>query len=526
MVRITIYSILTIVLMVSCRTTRNGTSTANPNIILILADDLGVGDIQRHYPENKILTPYLDQLVDEGISFTDAHSSSAVCSPTRYGILTGRYNWRSPLQEWVLSCYEPPLIEKERTTLPEALKAQGYQTACIGKWHLGWNWPGELAGERMQEKNAMKDRKWDFTKPITGGPIDHGFDYFFGLEAPNYPPFTWIENDRVLELPVSSYHFDPSEGVVMPKYFNGSPMALDWKFNRILGDLTAKAVDYIQTRSKSDQPFFLYYSMTSPHEPVVPSEKFKGKSGIAPIADFVMETDWSVGQIVKAVREAGISENTLIIFTADNGHSDYTGWDDLVKAGHMPSGPFRGHKKDIWEGGHRVPFIVKWEGVVEEGDVSDQLICLTDLYATFCELTTGKPPPADEAEDSFSFLNILYNKSEVTERNHLVSHSVRGEFAYRKKNWKIVFRVPDANAGFWEDLEIARGNPAKIELYNLKYDIGEVHDSLAWYPDLSLELQDEFRRIINRGTSRNGRRQDNDVKVSFDTLQTARWAVK
>ncbi|MCF8346391.1 MAG: arylsulfatase [Bacteroidales bacterium] len=517
---------ITLFTQLQCSTNRSVEKLNTPNIIVILADDFGVGDIQRHYPENKIPTPHLDQLVDEGVSFTDAHSSSAVCSPTRYGLLTGRYNWRTPLQEWVIACYEPPLIKKERTTLPEILQYNGYHTACVGKWHLGWNWPGDRPGERLEERNVLKNYQWDFSKPITGGPTDHGFDYYFGVEAPNYPPFTYIENDRVVELPKSQYHFDPDEGVVMPRFFDGSPMAPGWKFDRILSDLTEKAVEYIHTQSKSDQPFFLYFSMTSPHEPVVPSEQFKGKSGIAPIADFVMETDWSAGQIINAVRNAGISENTIIIFTADNGHSDYTGWDDLVKAGHMPSGPYRGHKKDIWEGGHRVPFIARWDGVIEEGSVSEQLVCLTDLYATFNELIAGKQPSQDEAEDSFSFLDILTGKAVVSERDHLVSHSVRGEFAYRKANWKMVYRVPDRGLGLWEELDSARGKPACVELYNLKDDIGEAHDSLAFYPELARELQGEFKNIVERGTSRKGRPQANDVEVSFEKLQTARWADK
>ncbi len=310
-----------------------------PNIVVILADDFGVGDIQAHYPDNKIPTPHLDRLVREGTSFTDAHSPSAVCSPTRYGLLTGRYSWRTALQEWVVAAYEPPLINADRPTLPGFLRDHGYTTACIGKWHLGWNWPGPQPSRRIEAPNGQKGYEWDFTKPIKGGPIERGFDYFFGLDLPNLPPFTWIENDRIVTQPTGQYVHDPTEGVVMPRSFEGCPIAPGWKFDDILPELTRRAVARVHELAGKDKPFFLFVSQTSQHEPVVPSQRFKGKSGIAPIADFVMETDWSAGQVLKAVDDAGIADNTLVIFTADNGHSHYTGWPDLINAGHLPSGP-------------------------------------------------------------------------------------------------------------------------------------------------------------------------------------------
>jgi arylsulfatase A-like enzyme len=291
------------------------------------------------------------------------------------------------------------------------LKENGYATACIGKWHLGWNWQGDQQSVRLEEPNGLDAYKWDYEKPISGGPIDHGFDYYFGTHVPNFPPFTFIENDRVVVQPTAQYHYQENpDHVVMPRGFEGSPMAPDWKFEKILPEITKRAVDYIHEHSRSDAPFFLYFSMTSPHEPIVPSEPFVGKSGIAPIADFVMETDWSAGQIMEAVEASGISENTMIIFTADNGHSHYTGWEDLMAAGHLPSGPYRGHKADIWEGGHRVPLVVKWPDKIKPGSSNDQLICLTDIYDT-CNQILGADNLGDhEAEDSFSFLNILVGK--------------------------------------------------------------------------------------------------------------------
>ncbi len=304
-----------------------------PNIVFILADDFGVGDIQAHYPDNKIATPHLDRLVRDGISFADAHSPSAVCSPTRYGLLTGRYAWRTRMQEWVVAAYEPPLIAADRPTLPGMLRQQGYHTACIGKWHLGWEWAGPQPSRMTAVPNGQATFDWDFTRPVRGGPIQRGFDHFFGVDLPNVPPFTFIEGNRVTPLPTAIYKFTPNEGKVMPRHFAGCPMAPGWKFDQVLPEITRRAAEHVHERAKQDKPFFLYFSMTSPHEPVVPSIDFKGKSGISLIADFVMETDWSAGQVIKAVDDAGIADNTIVIFTADNGHSHYTGWETLVKIG-------------------------------------------------------------------------------------------------------------------------------------------------------------------------------------------------
>jgi arylsulfatase A-like enzyme len=513
-------SLITILSLSACNPQNSQNPAQKPNILIILADDFGVGDVQAHYPDNKIPTPNLDKLASEGISFQDAHSSSAVCTPTRYGLLTGRYNWRTPLQEWVIACYEPPLIKKERKTLPEMLKENGYATACIGKWHLGWNWSGEQQSRRIEERNGLKKYKWDYSKPITGGPLEQGFDYYFGTHVPNFPPFTFIENDRVVEMPSSTYTYEHNpDFVVMPRGFEGSPMAPDWKFEQILPKITRRAVQYIHDQSKTEEPFFLYFPMTSPHEPVVPTERFAGKSGIAPIADFVMETDWSVGEVLKALENAGIVDNTLVIFTADNGHSHYTGWEELIAAGHLPSGLYRGHKGDIWEGGHRVPFIVKWKDKVTPGTGSDQLLCLTDVYATVYELLNGGLPPSNEGEDSFSFLPVLLDQDTKTERDNIVSHSNAGEFAYRNgEGWKIVFGLPEKN------VNLSRGKPASVSLYNLNEDKLESRNVIDEYPDIAEILTKELETIVERGTSREGDKQANDVEVKFDVIQTKRWA--
>lgn len=304
----------------------------------------------------------------------------------------------------------------------------------------------------------------------------------------------------------------------MPRSFEGSPMAPGWKFEQILPDITQKAVEYIHNQSQTDKPFFLYFSRTAPHEPVVPSKEFRGKSGIAPIADFVMETDWSAGQIIKALDDAGISDNTIVIFIADNGHSHYTGWDDLIDAGHLPSGPYRGHKGDIWEGGHRVPFIVRWPGKVASGKSNNQLLCLTDIFATFAEIVSGESLPNNIGEDSFSFLSTLLGSNDRKFRTNLVSHSVNGEFAYRSGPWKIVFKMP------YNKLNMSRGKPAIVELYNLDEDISEKNNIAEEHHEVIVQLTNELRSVVQRGTSRMGPQQLNDAIISFDTIQMKRWA--
>ncbi len=488
-----------------------------PNIVVILADDFGVGDIQAHYPDNKIPTPYLDRLVKQGMSFTDAHSGSAVCTPTRYGLLTGRYAWRTRLQEWVIAAYEPPLIAADRLTFPGFLKSQGYTTACIGKWHLGWNWPGPQPSQMTEKRNGQWQLSWDFTKPISGGPIDRGFDYFFGVDLPNLPPFTFIENNRVFPQPTAKFHPDPAEGIVLPKAFTGAPAAPDWKMQEILPELTRRAVKYIEQQAAQQEPFFLYFSMTSPHEPVVPSPPFRGKSGIAPVADFVMETDWSAGQVIQAIDQAGLGENTVVIFTADNGHSHYTGWNDLIKAGHLPSGPYRGHKGDVWEGGHRVPLVVRWPGKVQAGGRSDQLICLTDLLATSADLL-GTKLPATGAEDSLSFFPALQGKASDGTRTSVVNHSNFGEFAYRDGPWKLVYKLSGRN------LEKSRGKPTIAELYHLQSDIAEEQDLSQKHPERVKQMTADLQALIDRGSSRPDQQSQNDGQVEFKTTQKLRWA--
>ena len=487
-----------------------------PNIVIILADDLGVGNIQAHFPENKIATPYLDRFSGESMRFTNAHSGSAVCTPTRYGLLTGRYAWRTRLQEWVLGCYEPPLIAADRLTLPGFLSENGYATACIGKWHLGWNWQGPQPNAMDERANIHRTKQWDYTKPVLNGPTTRGFDYYFGTDLPNMPPFTFIENDRVVEQPTSKFVYVPNDGRSLPSQFDGNPMAPDWKFDQILPDITQRAVDYIHDQATQEEPFFLYFPMTSPHTPIVPTTRFKGKSGISLVADFVMETDWSAGQVIQALEEAGIAEDTLVIFTSDNGHLP-TEWNELVDAGHFPSGPYRGRKADIWEGGHRVPFMIRWPRRIKAGAVSDDILSLNDIFATCSELLGVKLPP-DAGEDSISFLPTALGESDQPHRDHVVSHSVGGEFAYMEGPWKVVFRNETTNRNQ------SRGKPRIVELYNLQSDIDESDNRYETEPEIAERLSQNLRKVIARGTSGEGPDQSNDAEVVLDVTQMLRWA--
>ena len=444
---------------------------AKPNIVVILADDQGYGDLTCYNPESLIPTPHTDRLARSGMMFTDAHSGSAVCSPTRYGLLTGRYAWRSWLKYHVLRPYDPPLIEAGRLTLPAMLRKEGYRTACIGKWHLGWNWP-------------KKDGDWDFTQPIADGPLTRGFDSYFGTDVPNYPPYCFINNDRTVGLPTATKTTADLSGRV-------GPMLPGWRTDEILPTLARKAVEHIREQSRSGKPFFLYLPLTSPHEPIAPSPRFAGKSGIGPLADFMMETDAVVGQVVDALD--GV-KNTLVIYASDNGHATYTGLKELAAKGHKASGPYRGDKASIYEGGHRVPLMARWPGRIRPGSSSSQLVCLTDLMATIAA-TVGVRLPADAAEDSLSFLPALEGRREAA-RTAIVHHSSPGQFAVREGPWKLI--LPEMPPNLPTNM---RPEVRAEELYNLEADPAETNDLRARHPEIAARLRDLLERYKTSGRS-------------------------
>ena len=460
-----------------------------PNIVIVLADDLGYGDVHCYDPKfSKIPTPNVDRLAREGMCFLAAHSPSAVCTPTRYGLLTGRYNWRTRLQRGVLRPYDPPLIAPERLTVAGMLRQQGYRTACIGKWHLGWEWP-QRDGTRV------------FDLPIAAGPTTRGFDTYFGVDVPNYPPYTFIENDRVTVQPTAFFNGGPKELHVGER----GPMAPDWQFDLILPTLTERAVSYIGESAKEKKPFFLYFPLTTPHEPIAPSKQFRGKSGISLVGDLIMESDWALGQVMDALHRHHLADNTLIIFTSDNGHCPYTGLEPFQKAGHRVSGPFHGVKADAWEGGHHEPFVARWPGVVKPGSQCAQLICLTDIMATCAEMA-GAPLPANAGEDSVSILPLLKG-SGASVREAVVTHSLNGLFAIQRGDWKLI--AGQGSGGYAK----ADTGPEPGQLYNMAAQADERINEYATHPEIVAELTRLLNRYIEDGRSTPGELQKNDVEV-------------
>jgi arylsulfatase A-like enzyme len=468
-----------------------------PNIVFILADDMGYGDVACQNPESKIPTPNLDRLATQGIRFTDAHSPSAVCSPTRYGILTGRYAWRTQLQKSVLWPWDSPLIEEDRLTVGDLLQEAGYDTACIGKWHLGWEWL-TTDGSRYNDINplghANKDaslafsKKVDFSKPIGGGPITRGFEYYFGDDVPNFTPYCFIENDRLLGNPTAHYDGSP--------FGWAGPMVEGWKFEAVMPALTERAVEYIKAKPgqspfsrNEDKPFFLYFPLTAPHTPIAPADEFIGKSQAGRYGDFVFEVDWTVGQVMKALEETGQAENTLLIFTSDNGSPARDGTDmngaprSVCQYGHNPSYIFRGIKADIWEGGHRVPFIARWPGKVPSDATNEETICSIDLMAT-CAALIDKELPKDAGGDSCDILPALLGKrSESPLREATIHHSIQGMFAIRQGKWKLIL---GKGSGGWSE-KGEEGDPP-VQLYDMEADVGETNNLHAEYPEVVARL--------------------------------------
>lgn len=472
-------------------TTKVFAQQSPPNIIFILADDLGYGDLQCLNPNGKIPTPNIDKIAASGIRFTDAHSPSSVCTPTRYSILTGRYAWRTRLKDNVLVPYDPPLIEEGRTTLPSMLRQAGYRTAIFGKWHLGFNWTTK-DGSRPTDK--PEGNNIQYAAPLTGGPLDRGFDYFFGMDAPNYPPYAYIENRQVLGDPSRFYAAHPY-GDCRPGTGNA-----DWPLERIVPELKGRAVDYIDKAGQTKQPFFLYMPLTAPHTPIAPSNEFKGKSKLNTYADFVLAVDDVVGAVLTALEKNNLTENTMVVFTSDNGCSPEARFKFLSEKGHDPNAGRRGFKADLFEGGHRVPLLVQWPAKIPADQHVDQLVSLSDFMAT-CASLIGYRLKNDEAEDSYNILPLMLNPSTRKRiRKTVVHHSYLGDFAIRKGNWKLLLTP---GSGGWsfpirpKDLE---GLPA-VQLYHLEKDPSEKENLESRYPAKVKEMKALLQRYKDSGRS-------------------------
>lgn len=451
-----------------------------PNIVFVMCDDLGYGDIHCLAPEtSKIPTPHSDRLASEGMIFTDAHSGSSVCTPTRYGLLTGRYSWRSKLQQGVTTGFAPCLIKQDQPTVASFLKSQGYYTGIIGKWHLDFQYLNPDTGEAYKKKEHKTPPL--FAK-IPDGPLARGFDYFHGFHhARNMEAV--IENETVIE-------HDAVENM-LPR-------------------LTKRSAEFIDFHAKDEQPFFLYVPLGSPHTPIVPTDEWKGKSGLGDYGDFVMQTDHALGEIMKALERNQIAETTLLILTSDNGCSKAAGIAKLAEQGHLVSAHMRGSKADIWDGGHRVPFIVRWPGVVQPGSRSDQLVCLVDLFATAADIL-GVEVPDTAAPDSVSMLPAFTGTPIQSTRKGVIHHSISGHFAYRQDNWKLVLA---RGSGGWTSPTEKQVEPGALEaqLYDLDTDPGEQNNLYEDRPEIAEKLMTQLIRDVERGRSTDGPETANDVK--------------
>ncbi|MDD4873086.1 MAG: arylsulfatase [Kiritimatiellae bacterium] len=493
-----------------------------PNIIFILCDDLGYGDVHCLNPERgKIPTPNFDKLAEQGMIFTEAHSSSSLCSPSRYGVLTGRYNWRSRLQSGIVGHWGDPLIDRERLTVAGLLKQNGYATACIGKWHLGWKWPEalrdpKLAKSKTPETGEATDEQksiWKeaFSLPIAEGPTTRGFDYYFGTDVPNWPPYCFIENDRTMGIPSQ---FLPARLLKNNQASSSGPALEGWKLEPILPALADKACEYISRQVKESKPFFIYMPLTSPHTPLAVTDEWKGKSGLGQYADFVMETDAMIGRVIEAVDKSGAAGNTLIFVSSDNGCAPYIGVPEMEKNGHYPSEKRRGYKADAWDGGHRMPFIVRWPVVVKPGSSCRQMICLTDLMATCSEIVGAKlPDPA--GEDSVSILSLIKGEDKPV-RDAVVHHSGSGKFAIRDNKWKL--QLCAGSGGGWtspRDYEAVKAGLPPIQLYDVTQDVGEQKNLQAEHPEVVERLTKLLEKYVADGRSTPGVPQKNDVEIDI-----------
>ena len=466
-----------------------------PNIVFILADDMGYGDVQALNPNSKIPTPNLNKLASEGMRFTDAHSPSAVCTPTRYALLTGRYSWRSRLKSGVLNGYSVPLIERDRPTVASHLKGAGYHTAIIGKWHLGLGFQ-KTGGE------------WDWAKPLDYSPVDAGFERSLVIPASlDFPPYVYIEGHEITGRPDRT---QPASG--FPRYLRKGELGSDFSIIDSLDHLTKEATAQIAASAAGERPFFLYFPLTAPHKPVMPHPRFQGESGLGPYGDFVMQVDWTVGEVLAAIDRAGIAENTIVFYTSDNGsfmhrtrdavepsHVKDEGVQAYFEGDHTANGPYRGTKADIWEAGHRVPFFVRWPKIIRPGSECGRTICHVDLFATAAAVAGSKLPPASEAApDSFNLLPLFRGEDRRFERAPVVNHSAAGMFAIRDGAWKLVL---GSGSGGREQPK-GRRFEGPWQLFNLADDSGETDDRSSSESDRVQKMEGTLFRIIADERSR------------------------
>ncbi len=449
-----------------------------PNILIILADDMGYGDLKCYNNNSKINTQHIDRLAKEGMRFTDAHAPAAVCVPSRYSLLTGHYPFLNKRK------YTDGIIEPGRATIATILKQAGYQTGMVGKWHQGI----------VSEKAPAADTD------LLGGPLDHGFDDFFGMPASlDIPPYYYIKNKRPLALPTADIAAmegtapAPGQRKIQGPFYRGGKVAPDFKHEEVLDRFGQEAVSYIEAKAQQEQPFFLYLALPAPHTPWLPSEAFAGKSQAGDYGDFVLQVDHVVGQLTQTLANLKVADNTLIFFSSDNGPVWYP--ENVDQYQHQSVGQLSGMKGDALEGGHRLPFIAKWPGHIKAGAVDSNLICFTDLLATFADLT-DTPLAENQVHNSQSILPLLINQASTATRSTLVMQSSGRKFAVRKGDWKLI--LAKGSGGFTDryDPSFAEGNTSEGRLYNLKTDIGEKINLYEENPEKVAELRSELDALL------------------------------
>lgn len=482
------------------------TPNSKPNIVIIYADDMGFGDLNCQNPNSKIPTPHLDKLASEGMRFSDAHSSSAICSPSRFAMLTGQYHWRRT--HGIVKSFGEPLFKDTDVTLPELLKTEGYETAAIGKWHLGWNWNfinKEPSGERTYWGRKHKTylvEDIDWKAPLTGGPLDQGFNYYFGDGTINFPPYAWIENDKFVDIPNDFFEFNQFEREAKEIDWDSrpGPKVEGWDPYRVLPTLTKKTVSWIDSQKK-DKPFFLYLALPSPHAPIIPNDEFDGTSEAGAYGDFMVQTDWVAGQVLEALKKNGFEENTIVIFSSDNGPEKFA-YERAEKFDHYSMGDFRGLKRDLWEGGHHIPFVIKWPNHIKPGTVSDHLISQVDIMATLLEVT-GTEIPKKGAIDSQSFLPIITDKpNKNLERTATIHNTNAGRYAVRKGKWLYVNYSTGSVGRMPESFKKLRGYTEFTTeglLFDLEQDPEQRVNLYEKYPEIIKDMEVYLKQEMDKG---------------------------
>ena len=481
-----------------------------PNVLILYADDLGFGDLGCYNKKSRIPTPNLDRLASESVRFTDGHSSSGICTPSRFAMLTGRHHWRD--FHGIVNAFGGSVFKPERLTLPEMLKEKGYKTAAIGKWHLGWNWDAirnkEVRAITVQEgrrkKQQLGPEAFDWTKSIPNGPLDHGFDYYFGDTVINFPPYCWIENDKVVKAPDTHMQTGKWKKIKEGGWeCRPGPMVTGWDPYKNIPTTTKKGVDYIKEAAKAEEPFFLYFAYPAPHAPIIPNDEFDGKSKAGPYGDFVYETDHSIGQLLQALKDSGQAENTIVIFSADNGPEHYAYARD-AKFDHWSAHPFRGLKRDAYEGGHHVPFMVKYPGVTMAGTVNDALVSQIDIMATLASVVGYDLPDKNAAEDSHDLLPLLKGQVKSIRTSH-IHNTFDHTWAFREGDWVLVTGKSGHHSRVTKEWLKKHDYPEteskQPRLFNLRKDIGQRNDLAAKHPEKVKAMEASLARIREQGYS-------------------------